>query len=68
VHADPGDCLYAGDGAAQELTGAPGSGMRAFMLRAAGWADNDACRRKDWSGPSVSALGDVLPLVDAPAT
>jgi putative hydrolase of the HAD superfamily len=61
--AAPEDCLYVGDGGGSELTGASACGMRAYMLRAADWADNDAhAREDDWSGPAVSTLGDVLTL------
>ncbi|MET7454358.1 HAD family hydrolase [Streptomyces sp. NPDC005574] len=64
LDADPADCLYVGDGGGGELTGAAGCSMRAFMLRAADWADNDAhAREDDWPGPAVSSLADVLRLV-----
>jgi putative hydrolase of the HAD superfamily len=67
--AGPRDCLYIGDGGGGELTGASGSGMRAFMLRAADWADNDAhAREDDWTGPSLAALADVLSLAEASPT
>ncbi|MFD7643579.1 HAD family hydrolase [Kitasatospora sp. NPDC059795] len=60
----PQDCLYVGDGGGHELTGATACGMRAFMLRAADWADNDAhSREDDWSGPSLPSLSDVLSLL-----
>jgi putative hydrolase of the HAD superfamily len=63
--ADPRDCQYIGDGAGSELTGASGSGMRAFMLRAADWADYEGSPREDdWPGPSLSALADVLSLAE----
>ncbi|MFE3452772.1 hypothetical protein ACFXJ8_27990 [Nonomuraea sp. NPDC059194] len=39
------------------------------MLRAAGWADNDAhSREDDWPGPFLSTLADVLTLVEPSAT
>lgn len=64
LDADPRDCLYIGDGGGGELTGASSSGMQAFMLRAADWADNDThAREDDWPGPSLSTLTDVLSLV-----
>jgi putative hydrolase of the HAD superfamily len=67
LDADPAECLYVGDGGGGELTGAAACGMRAFMLRAADWADDDAhAREDDWSGPVVSALADVLRLVSSP--
>lgn len=64
LDADPGECLYIGDGEGGELTGASGSGMQAFMLRAADWAENDThSREDDWPGPWISTLSDVLALV-----
>ncbi len=62
----PSECLYIGDGGGDELSGASGCGMRAFMLRAADWAANDAhAREDDWPGPAVSTLAEVLTLVRA---
>ncbi|MQY10814.1 Phosphatase [Streptomyces sp. RB5] len=63
------DCLYIGDGGGHELTGATDCGMRAFMLRATDWADNDAhAREDDWPGPYVSTLTDVPALVEPSPT
>jgi len=68
LDADPEDCLYVGDGGGDELTGASNCGMRAFMLRAADWADNDAHTREDgWTGPFLPSLTDVLALLQAAA-
>jgi len=64
LDAAPEDCLYVGDGGGDELTGASGCGMRAFMLRAADWADNDAHPREDdWTGPALPSLTSVLALL-----
>ena len=60
----PPDCIYVGDGGGRELTGATRCGMRAFMLRAADWADDGgAAREDDWAGPALLSLTDVLTLV-----
>ena len=60
----PPDCLYVGDGGGNELTGASGCGMRAYMLRASDWSDNDAHQREDdWPGPTLPSLTAVLALV-----
>jgi putative hydrolase of the HAD superfamily len=60
----PGGCVYIGDGGGNELTGASGCGMRAYMLRASDWAENDAHEREDdWPGPVIPSLTAVLPLV-----
>ena len=67
----PGECLYVGDGGGDELTGASGCGMRAVMLRAEDWADNDThSREDDWPGPfmpSLSAVPEFLGRLWAPA-
>lgn len=61
----PRDCLYVGDGGGYELTGAAGCGMRAIMLRAPDWADNDThTRDHDWAGPSVTALAAIPVLLE----
>jgi putative hydrolase of the HAD superfamily len=65
----PRDCLYVGDGGGGELTGASRCGMRAFMLRGADWADNDAHAREDnWAGPVLLSLTDVLTVIPASPT
>ncbi|MFC4057086.1 HAD family hydrolase [Planomonospora corallina] len=59
----PQECLYIGDGGGRELTGASACGMRAFMLRAEDWWDDDAhSREDDWPGPYLSSLREVLDL------
>ena len=63
--AKPEECLYLGDGGGQELTGASSAGMRAYMLKAADWAENNAhSREDDWAGPTLGSLGEVLSLLD----
>ncbi|HXP22184.1 MAG TPA: HAD-IA family hydrolase [Streptosporangiaceae bacterium] len=60
----PQDCLYVGDGGGCELTGASGCGMRAVMLRAADWQENEThTRDDDWSGPAVPSLTAVMSLL-----
>ena len=69
LEADPQDCLYIGDGGGDELTGASNCGMRAFMLRAADWAVNNAhAREDDWPGPVLPSLTGVLSLVPSSPT
>ncbi|GLK12312.1 HAD family hydrolase [Streptosporangium carneum] len=63
----PEECLYVGDGGGDELTGASKHGMRAVMLRAEDWADNDAhSRENDWPGPFLPSLSAVAGLLDPP--
>jgi putative hydrolase of the HAD superfamily len=60
----PEDCLYVGDGGGNELSGASAVGMTAYLLRDADWDDNKAHdREQDWPGPSLSSLGEALPLL-----
>jgi putative hydrolase of the HAD superfamily len=60
----PRDCLYVGDGGGCELTGAFGCGMRAVMLRAPDWQENETHTRDDrWAGPSVPSLTAVMSLL-----
>jgi putative hydrolase of the HAD superfamily len=60
----PRDCLYAGDGGDGELRGAWAAGMTAYLLRAADWDDGKARNReKDWPGPALSSLAEVLPVL-----
>lgn len=62
----PRSCVYVGDGGGSELTGASACGMRAYMLRAADWDDNDAWSREDgWPGPFLASLADVPALFDS---
>ncbi|WP_328651095.1 HAD family hydrolase [Micromonospora sp. NBC_00330] len=64
----PGDCLYVGDGGSQELTGAERAGMTAVRLAAPDLATHMVFNAdRDWRGPTLGTLGEVLALVDADA-
>ena len=57
---EPGECLFVGDGANDELPGAERVGMTAVQLRAPGeplTADGEA-----WTGRSIEHLDEVLEL------
>jgi putative hydrolase of the HAD superfamily len=57
---EPGDCLFVGDGANDELPGAERAGMTAVQLRAPGEAltpDGEA-----WQGASIEQLSEVVDL------
>jgi len=62
----PEACLYCGDGAYGELTGARAVGMTAYLIRP---PDLNAAEsltpepEQDWQGPVVADLRDLLPLV-----
>ena len=61
----PDTCLYVGDGAGQELTGASELGMRAVLIRDPA-DDTDsryASREDDWSGDRIGYLSELLPLL-----
>jgi putative hydrolase of the HAD superfamily len=62
---DPSRCLYVGDGAYAELTGASAVGMRAVLIRDPADADVVALRpeAEDWSGQAIADLREVLSLL-----
>ena len=63
---DPAACIYCGDGAYGELTGASAVGMRAYLIRP---PDLDVAEsltpepEEDWRGPTVADLRDLLAFV-----
>jgi putative hydrolase of the HAD superfamily len=57
---EPGDCLFVGDGANDELPGAERAGMTAVQLRAPGEPLTSEGER--WTGRYVTTLSDVLEL------
>jgi putative hydrolase of the HAD superfamily len=61
----PRDCLYIGDGGSRELTGAAAAGMHPVMISVPE-QPGDAYRHEaeEWHGLSISALREVLTLVD----
>jgi putative hydrolase of the HAD superfamily len=63
------ECLYCGDGAYGELTGAAAVGMAAYLIRD---PDVDPAQMlrpegEDWTGAWVSDLRQLLPLLPPPA-
>ena len=57
---EPGDCLFVGDGANDELPGAERAGMRAVQLRVPG--EPLSIEGERWTGDYVERLSDVLEL------
>jgi putative hydrolase of the HAD superfamily len=59
---EPAEALFVGDGANDELAGAERVGMRAVLIhrRGAGPAWPEV---RDWPGPRITAIRDVLSLV-----
>jgi putative hydrolase of the HAD superfamily len=62
---DPTECLYVGDGAYAELTGASAVGMRAVLIRDPADAEVEALRpeAEDWDGERISDLREIPGLV-----
>ncbi len=66
---EPHSCLYVGDGDQGELAGASQAGMQAVLLRVPYPEDTyglayDHQEAEEWQGPAISALKDVLALVE----
>lgn len=55
---EPAECLFVGDGASDELSGAVGAGMRALLLRAP-----DTSPPKDWRGTEIANLHELVAQV-----
>jgi putative hydrolase of the HAD superfamily len=62
---EPAACLYVGDGAYAELSGASAVGMHAVLIRDEAEAEVEALRpeAEDWSGPSIAHLAEVANLL-----
>jgi putative hydrolase of the HAD superfamily len=63
---EPSECLYCGDGAYGELTGAAAVGMAAYLIRDPDVDPAETLRPEgeDWTGASVSDLRELLPLLN----
>jgi putative hydrolase of the HAD superfamily len=64
----PENCIFIGDGGSRELTGAARVGMHPVLIRPYGetelpQANSEA---KEWRGPAISSLKEVLDLVKSP--
>lgn len=62
----PENCLYVGDGASRELTGASRVGMRPVMIRVP-YEDGYEAYRPDseaWQGPTISSLEEVMKFLE----
>ena len=63
---DPAACLYCGDGAYGELTGASAVGMQAYLIRPPDLDVSDLLTPEpegDWQGPVVADLRELLAFV-----
>lgn len=65
-----GECVYVGDGADRELSGAEAVGMRAVRFRPRGLdeLEEDAAFDLDpeWSGPTISDLSELVGMIGLP--
>jgi putative hydrolase of the HAD superfamily len=64
---EPGRCLYCGDGAYGELSGAKAVGMTAYLIRPPDLDVAEALRpepEEDWQGPTVGDLRELLGLLE----
>lgn len=60
----PQDCLYIGDGASRELSGASQAGMTPILiLDPYEPADAHYIDREEWHGPSISSLRELLDIL-----
>jgi putative hydrolase of the HAD superfamily len=62
LEVDPGACLYVGDGANDELAGAERVGMTSVLVHRDG-EDPIWPEVRDWAGPRVTRIPQVLELV-----
>ncbi len=60
---EPEDAVFVGDGANDELAGAERVGMRAVLIHRAG-EDPPWHEVRDWRGPRITAIPQVLSLLD----
>jgi putative hydrolase of the HAD superfamily len=60
---EPEDAVFVGDGANDELAGAERVGMRAILIHRAG-EDPLWDEVQDWRGPRITAIPEVLSLLD----
>jgi putative hydrolase of the HAD superfamily len=63
---DPAKCLYVGDGAYNELTGAASVGMDPVLIRYSNEPDDSVLRpeaEQNWPGKRISSIPEVLDLL-----
>ena len=63
---DPAECLYVGDGASRELTGALEVGLRPIQLYIASEKDAFRVEAESWDGKIITSLSEVLDLLEGP--
>ena len=63
LEVEPAEAVFVGDGANDELAGAERVGMKAVLIHRDG-ADPPWDEVRDWLGPRITALPQLLPLLD----
>jgi len=65
---DPRDCLYCGDGAYGELSGAAAVGMTPYLIADPSVDPEESLtpEREEWDGPEVSDLRELLVFLPSP--
>jgi putative hydrolase of the HAD superfamily len=65
---DPGVCVYCGDGAYGELSGAAATGMTSYLIADPTVDPEESLtpEREEWNGARVSDLRELLPLLPGP--
>ncbi|MCY4113326.1 MAG: HAD-IA family hydrolase [Chloroflexi bacterium] len=67
LRVDPSDCMYVGDGAQGELTGAQRVGMRTILITTPGRPAEKYSEQESWRGESIDALGELPGLTTGTA-
>ena len=63
LRVDPAQCIYVGDGAHGELTGAQRVGMRAILVTTPGRTAAYDSERVSWPGEAIDALSELPDLI-----
>ena len=63
LRVDPSDCMYVGDGAQGELTGAQRVGMRVILVTTPGRPAPRYSEQESWRGEAIDALGELPGLI-----
>lgn len=63
LRVDPSDCMYVGDGAQGELSGAQRVGMRTILITTPGRPAPKSSEQDSWRGESIDTLGKLPGLI-----
>lgn len=65
LRVDPSDCMYVGDGAHGELTGAQRIGMRVILVTTPGRTAPEYSEQDSWRGEAINALSELPGLISS---